>query len=190
VSRAAPAATTATRAQSSKGEGDPFPSRIAPYFEALQAQLASHPQVVLQAQILPQMQVSACVQPHDFFSHRHSFWVVIGFSSFAAGHLARRSHRQTQVPERHYTPLRRQLAGGRTTSHAPRISRVMTPCTGSPGTCGCRTFERAIVNPWERSCRGRIGARAADARENLAYGSSTKRTQCEPRRVDPDKLSR
>jgi len=60
----------------------------APYFEALQAQLAPHPQVVLQAQILPQVQVSAFVQPHDLFSHRHSFWVVIGFSSFAAGPLA------------------------------------------------------------------------------------------------------
>jgi hypothetical protein len=39
----------------------------------LQAQLAPHPHVVLQAQILPQVQVSACAQPHDFFSHRHSF---------------------------------------------------------------------------------------------------------------------
>src|SRR4051812_29616617 len=52
ASPAAPVATTATpKRNQEKGEGDasPFLSRVAPYFEALQAQLAPHPQVVLQA---------------------------------------------------------------------------------------------------------------------------------------------
>jgi hypothetical protein len=78
--------------------------------------LAPHPHVVLQAQILPQVQGSACVQPHDFFSHRHSFWVVIGLSSFVAGGLARRSQRQTQAPKRHYTRFADLLIDPRTRS--------------------------------------------------------------------------
>ena len=60
------------------------------YFAVPQEQPAPHMHVALQAQSSPQVQGSAFVQPHVFLSHRHSFWVVIGFSSFAAGRLARR----------------------------------------------------------------------------------------------------
>ena len=66
----------------------------ASYFAPPQEQPAPHMHAALQAQSLPQMQGSAFVQPHVFLSQRHSFRVVIGFSLFAAGPLARRHTRK------------------------------------------------------------------------------------------------
>ena len=75
------------------------------YFAVPQEQPAPHMHVALQAQSLPQVQGSAFVQPHVFLSHRHSFWVVIGFSSFCSGPFCPSSDTQTKEPQRHYTYL-------------------------------------------------------------------------------------
>ncbi|MFL5440189.1 MAG: hypothetical protein ACJ79W_13600 [Myxococcales bacterium] len=67
------------------GGGARLPSPDSPrdaYFAALHEQFFPQVQVFLQAQPLPQVQLSALTQPQDLFAQRHSFWFAIGLSWF------------------------------------------------------------------------------------------------------------
>jgi hypothetical protein len=83
-----PAASPAPRgAVTAKGDAKEGGARASPlgclsasYFAALHEQLLPQLQVALQLQGLLQMQGLPLAQPQAFFSHRHSFWVVIVFS--------------------------------------------------------------------------------------------------------------
>jgi hypothetical protein len=120
-----------------KREGAALPScTVLYFFAAPQEQLPPQLHSFLHAQLGPQMQAAALVQPHDFFSHRHSFALAIGFSSVVAGRLARRSHPKTQALARHYTAaLRTRKRGYLLAPDRSTLGRQSWPCArGRPSS--------------------------------------------------------